>query len=141
MAATQAITFMGGDLKIGDAASPEVFTAVAEVQKVAFSGNKVEFPDVTNIQSPSNYKEFIATTIEAGECSFDANLVPGNATQTALYTMRDARTKHNIKVILPSSAGTYSFVAFVASIDTNLDFGKEAKLAVKLKITGPVTFA
>src|SRR6476619_5151780 len=123
---TQAFSFMGGAVRIMD--SPPV--EIAEVQKVTFSGNKVDFADVTNIQSPDNYKEFIPTLIEAGELSFDANFIPGDETQTDLYTARDARTKKSWEVVLPDSLGTFSFDAYVASIDQALDFAKEAKLTV-----------
>src|ERR1043166_9249280 len=132
---------MGGKVEMGDGASPEVFNPIAEVRKVTISGNKVDFADVTNIQSPNNYKEFIPTLIEAGELSFECNYIPADTTQASLVTARDARTKHNWKVVLPSTLGNITFAGFVSSIDPSLDYSKEATLSVKVKITGAVTLA
>ena len=140
MSQSQAFTFMDGFVEQGNGASPEVFTQISEVRKVSFSGNKVSFADVTNISSPGNYAEKLPTIIEAGELAFDCNYIPSDTSQTSLFTTRDNRTKSNWKVILPGSLGHFSFQAYVASIDPSLDYSKEASLAVKLQITGPVTF-
>ncbi|SRR5260221_7442882 len=140
MSISQAFTFMGGEVQFEDlTASPVAFKTVAEVQKTSLSGNNVKFADVTNIQSPDNYAEVIPTIIEGGELSFEANFVPGDDSQGDLYTIRDAREKRNWKIVLPDSLGYLAFAGYVAAVDTSLDFGKEGKLSVKIKISGKVT--
>jgi predicted secreted protein len=138
---SQAITFIGGSVKTGDGASPEVFTAITEVQTASFSGDKVDTVDVTHAASPGAHREFIATLDDNGEFQFTANLLPTDTTQINLKTKRDAKLPINWQVVLPASLGKFSFAGLIVSIDRSLDFTKEAKLTVKVKITGALTFA
>lgn len=138
---SSAITFTGGFVKTGDAASPEVFTAVTEVQTVSFSGDKVDTVDVTHAASPGANREFIATLGDNGTMQFTANLLPTDTTQINLKTKRDAKAPINWQVVLPSALGKFSFAGIITGIDRNLDFSKEAKITVKVKITGTLTFA
>jgi hypothetical protein len=121
--------------------SPETFTAITEVQVVDFTGSKTDLADVTHAQSPNARREYIATLIDSGDMNFTANFIPGDLTQVGLTAVRDARATRNWKVVLPASLGTFSFAGIITSIDHSLDFSKEAKLTVKVKITGPLTLA
>jgi len=119
----------------------ETFTAITEVQMVDLTGSKTDLVDVTHAQSPQARREYLATLIDSGDMNFTANFIPGDATQTTLQSVMDARLAHNWKIILPATLGTFSFSGIVTSIDHSLDFSKEAKLTVKVKITGPLNFA
>lgn len=136
---SQAFTFTGGTVKAGDGASPEVFTAIAEVQTCGFSGDKVDTVDVTHALSPGGNREFIGTLGDNGEFSFTANLLPTDVTQINLTVLRNSKVPHNFKVVLPNALGTYSFAGIVTGIERSLDFAKEAKLTSKIKITGALT--
>jgi predicted secreted protein len=138
---SQAFTFTGGAVKTGDAASPEVFTGVSEVQTVSFSGDKVDVVDVTHALSPGGNREFIATLGDNGTMQFTANWLPADTTHINLKTKRDAKAPINWQVTLVPSAVKLSFAGIITGIDRNLDFNKEAKLTVKVKITGTLTIA
>jgi predicted secreted protein len=143
---SQAFAGYGLFVKLGNgifAGSPpaETFTAITEVQVVDFTGSKVDIVDVTHAQSPQARREYIATLIDSGDMNFTANFIPTDVTQTTLQSVMDARIAHNWEVVLPNALGKFSFSGIVTSIDHNLDFAKEAKLTVKVKITGPLNFA
>jgi predicted secreted protein len=128
-------------LKIGNGATPEIFTPIPEVQLVDFTGSKVDIVDVTHAQSPNRVREYIGTLIDEGECSFTANFLPTDPIQQSLQTIKVSAAVRNWQVVLPSALGTFSFAGLLNSLDKNLDFSKEAKLTGKIKVTGTVTFA
>jgi predicted secreted protein len=143
---SQAFSGYGLFVKLGNgiiAGSPpaETFTAITEVQVVDLTGSKVDLVDVTHAQSPSARREYLATLIDSGDMNFTANFIPSDTTQTTLQSVMDARVAHNWEIVLPGMLGTFTFSGIVTSIDHSLDFAKEAKLTVKVKITGPLNFA
>jgi predicted secreted protein len=138
---SQAFSFFGGDVKLGDGMGTETFTAIEEVQTVEFTGSKVDLADVTHVHSPNRRREYIGTLIDSGELAFTANYIPGATQQGVLQTTMDAALPRNWEVVLPSSLGTLSFAGVITSIDRNLSFDKEAKLSVKVKVTGPIDYA
>lgn len=137
---SQAFSGWGLTVSIGTIASPPVFTAISEVQVVDFSNDKVDLVDVTHTQSPNARREFLATLIDDGEMNFTANFIPGDATQTNLQTVRAARTATPWEVVLPGSLGTFTFAGIITALNHNLDFSKESKLTVKVKVTGELLF-
>src|ERR1043165_6469472 len=116
-------------LKMGDAASPEQFTTLAEVRKISWGGRKVDLAEVTSMDS-GNVREWIATLRDPGELDLDVNYLPTNATQTAMLTAFDAGTTKNWKLVLPQSLGTWSFAGIITQDD--LDFEPDKELMRKL---------
>jgi len=140
---SQAFSGYGLFLKVGDGGTPtEIFTAIPEIQTVEFTGSKVDTVDVTHAQSPNRVREFIATLVDEGECSFTANFLPQDPIQQSLQAIKLSAALKNWQVVLPPvPGGTFSFLGIINSLDKNLDFTKEAKLTGKIKISGTVTFA
>src|SRR5579872_1715581 len=103
---SQAFSFYDGEVLLGNAdgnplASPpvlETFTAIKEVQTVAFSGSKVDIVDVTHAKSPNRRREYIATLIDSGELQFACNFIPGDTTQSTMQTTMDAAAPRNWQV-------------------------------------------
>jgi hypothetical protein len=113
---------------------------IAEVKKIQKTGSKQDLADVTNMDSPSFFREFLPTLNDSGEVSFDCNLIPGDAAQQGLLADFNGQVKSAYIVQLPSAQGRWNFDAFVMTDDFDLPIDKEGTRAVKLKITGPVTF-
>ena len=57
MAVSVATAGIGTLLQIGDAASPEVFTTIAEVLDISGPGLVSDLVDVTNMSSPGSFEE------------------------------------------------------------------------------------
>lgn len=115
---------------------------VGEVISLKKSGSKMGTDDATNLNSPSNYKEFIATTKDGGTWAVEYNFVPGDAGQVALQAAYEAGTLLSFKITLPNSLGAFTFNAIVEE-HGNYTFAvdKKATDSLQLKISGPVTFA
>ncbi len=135
---------LGTKLKLGNAGSPETFTAVAEIISLQQSGKKIDLIDVTNMDSAAVngliFREFIGGLADGGELNFTANYIPGNSSQEAFRTAFDG-VLHNWQIVLPSSLGTWSFAGFVNSDDKDYAIDKQLSFSGKIKISGPDTFA
>jgi predicted secreted protein len=137
---SQGFAGQGTQMEVGDGGSPETFTTIAEITKIQGTGAKTDIIDLTNMDSTGAYREKLATLLDAGEINFDANFIPSNVTQQGLQAKFDARTKSNWKIVLPGVRGTWSFAAFIGSIDFDVTVDKQVVLSGKLIISGPRTF-
>lgn len=152
---TQAKLSAGTLLKIGDGASPEVFTTVAEILTLKVSGRAIATPDVTNMDSPKDglgviYQEFIGSIATGGDVDFTYNFIPSSSGgQNDLRQHFDGLT-HNFQIVTPVdntanspvTKWTFSFAAIVSESD-NVDFDIQKQMigSGKLKISGPTTLA
>lgn len=144
---SQAWLAAGSLLEMGDGGTPtENFTVIAEITDISKSGAKADTVDVTNMQSPSGYREFISGFRDAGEIDLTANWITEDAQQQALQTKFDSGAKVNFKIVLPQDAGgtttpgNYAFAAIVTGLDFSLSPAKQAVISAKLKISGKPTF-
>jgi predicted secreted protein len=143
---SKAFAGLGTQLQRGDGASPETFATIAEMTKVQGTGSKADVIDVTNMDSPTAYREKLVTLLDAGEISFDGNLIGSDVTQQDVQADFDARALHNWKVVLPVDPATsqprghWDFQAFVSSIDFDMQHDKQSIISGKLTISGPRTY-
>ena len=139
-------------LKIGDGASPEVFTTIAEILTLKFSGKKVDLVKVSNQDSSADangqyFHEYITGFADGGTCDFTANFIPNDTSQDSFFNKLDGKP-HNFKIVLPNNPtssplttyGTYAFAGYI--IEDSLDFpiDKQMTKSGKIQITGPVTY-
>jgi hypothetical protein len=149
---TKARVGVGTKFKLGDGASPENFTAIAEIRTIKFSGTKVTLVKVTNMDSPASstgliYEEYIAGTADGGSCDFTADFLPGDATQLAYSAAIDGKA-HDFQILLPLNPasspvvtfGHYSFQGIIQEDAKDFPVDKEMSLTGKIQITGPVFF-
>lgn len=119
------------------------YLTIAEMTKVQGTGSKADVIDVTNMDSPSAYREKIVTLLDAGEISFDGNFVADDATQAAVQSDFDTRTQNKWKIVLPidpattTPRGHWDFSANVTSIDFDIQHDKAVVISGKLTISGP----
>ena len=120
MPATVATAGYGTLLKQGDAAMSEAFTSILEVTNITGPGFSLDLQEVTSMESPSAWREFIATLKNAGEVNFDFNLSPAQATHTALRDTLVNRTRRNWKMVFTDTAPTtWSFTGFLTAFQVN----------------------
>jgi len=144
---SDSILGIGTQLQLGDGEGPEVFTTVAEVQSIngpSLSTNAVE---VTNMDSPDKYMEFIPGLRDAGEISFEINYLFDNATHGKdtgiLQDFDDAETKvRNWKIIFPDTGSTtWDFSGFVTEFTMNDPVEDKITASLTIKITGKPVLA
>src|SRR5687768_16228446 len=101
MPATQATIGYGTLLQRGDGGSPEVFTAIAEVDSISPPQTVADDVEVTHLTSPNRTKEYIQGMLDAGEASAHINWLPGDPTHdevTGLLANQIAGTVKNWRI-------------------------------------------
>lgn len=124
-------------LKLGDGASPEVFTAVSNVSNISISGYAVDSIDVTTHDSADGFREYVAGLSDGGEISFDLVFDPSASTNSALKTTMDARTVNNWKVEFPlSPVKTWAFSGFITSLEIEAPLDESISGSCTIKVSG-----
>jgi len=140
--ASSAFWAYGSILQAGDGATPEVFTAVAEITELvppAMSKNSI---DVTSHASSDGYREFIPGMRDGGEVSFKANWLPTNVTHdgtTGLLESFNDDDLHNWKIIAPDTLITIAFSGFLTAFEPDLPLEEQAQLSGTIKVSGKPT--
>lgn len=75
-------------VEIADPATPATRIPIGEVMDITLPSEETDQVEVTNMDSPAGYKEFIAALTDGGELSFDMNFVPDSASDLALRQAR-----------------------------------------------------
>lgn len=129
----------GTELRRGDGASPEVFTAVSQVRTLGPVGVQRGLIDVTNLSS--SIREFASALQEGQEVNVEIQYDPGDAQHEGLRT--DAQTANLIRAFQveyqTSPLVTFDFNALVTNWSTNADIDNVYILSVTLKPTGSLT--
>lgn len=136
---TSAISGVGAEFQLGNAASPEVFSKVAEVLSISGPELSAEQIEVTSLDSTGGYKEFIPGLLDGGTVSIEFNYIDGNTNQETLRTRVSTvnQTASNYRVALPDSPISYvTFAAIVESYSMNVETGSAVTVSCSLKISG-----
>jgi len=140
---TAAIFAHGTLLKIGDGASTEVFTTIAEVTDIGGPEIALEIAEVTSHSSTNGWKEKIGALLDAGQVSFSINYIPTNATHNntaGLIADMVARTLRNFQLIFPDSGTTtWSFSALVVGFSPTEPIDGALTADVTLEVSGQPT--
>ncbi len=143
MAVSVATAGIGTLLQIGDGATPEVFTTIAEVLDIAGPGLVSDLVDVTNMSSPGSFEESLPTILRSGEISFSVNFLPTNTTQSStsgLIADFEARTNRNWQLVFTDTpATTWSFAGYVTNVTPQMPVAGATTMDVTIKLTGQPT--
>lgn len=120
----------------------EVFTTIAELKSIVGPQLGQDVIEVTHMESPNAYREYIASLLDAGEMSATMNFT-NVASQSAVITDLENRTRRNFQLVFVTAAATltYSFAALVTGFEFNFQIEEAIAADLTLKITGPVTRA
>jgi hypothetical protein len=142
---TQALPGYGGKLYNGGGTGA-AYTVIAQLRKFKFGGIKVEFEDITNLDSPAApggalYKEWLKTMVDGGSVTFDGVLQPGDPSTQALIANQQASPANALEywqIKLANSTTTFTFLAYVETFDLSNEYNKAVPLNGGLKIVGVV---
>jgi predicted secreted protein len=122
----------------GGSDGTEVFTTIAEIQSVDFSGVSQQYVDVTHMESTSGFREQIPTFKDPGTVDVSLSYVPANTIQKGIITDHLANTLRNFRCYMPD--GTFwGFAAYIASFSFNAPFDGKLSAKLQLKIKGAPT--
>ena len=128
-------------LKYGNAASPEVFTAIAGATSTGFSQTNGELDVTTNDEA--GIKTLLAGKYGLGGSVSLSGIAKDEATLAAIRTNFTAGTIGNYQVVIPGATGggTYSFSAMIASLEETGDTDTALGFSLTFTTSGAVTFA
>lgn len=134
------ITGLGASFEFATTASPTAFTALAGVNAISFSGDKVATEKTTTMASENGIDTFITSTQDPGSVDVKGFFYPGDTTQIALEAIRLAGQPVAMKATYGTSNST-TFTGIVESLTPSFPLDKPATLDVKIKVTGLKTYA
>jgi hypothetical protein len=143
---TTAIPGYGGHLANGGATGA-AYTNVAQLRRFNFGGLKVEFEDITNLDSPAPggavFKEWLKTLVDGGSIQFDGVLNPADPSTQALMTNLSSAPANALnywKITLSGgSPTTMVFQGYVEEFKVGDEYNKAVPFSGSIKIVGPVT--
>lgn len=138
---SQALEAQGMELRIGNGASPEVFTAISEISTFSGPGGAATVIDVTDLSSLAKEKRM--GLADEGQLSFTINYIPNDTQHSLLRTQRANRQETNFKLIFTddSPSTTWSFAAFVTGFSVTAAVDGVVQANVTLEITGAISEA
>src|SRR5439155_8274016 len=135
---SSAIVTTGTVIKRGNGASPEVFTAIAEVVDIDPPSAVAGEIDVSHLASVA--KEFRAGLRDFGSGTLTVNLIPGNAQQEGMEDDGATGVIRNFQIINSDGITGRAFAAFVKAFKVDpiaIDGVLRAKIT--LRASGAVT--
>lgn len=137
----------GTKLLRGNGATPEVFTALAEVVSIDPPDESTDEAECSHLNSPGRFREFLLTMTDPGEVVFTVNHLPGNAGHQALRTDKTNLTMRNFEIEFYEDDGTTlletcAFSAQVRNYKVNTIEKDVVKTAeVTLRLSGAITWS
>ena len=135
----QATRTMGTTLKKVKSGDEQTDTVIANLTSIGEIGVESEEIDATDLDSPNNYKEFIAGSKDAGEVSIAGN-IKSEANVEKMLALAESQSLESWIVTYPSGA-TWTFTAFVKSFkDGEKTVDGLATFTASLRISGKPTY-
>lgn len=131
MALSTATIGYGALFEIGNGASPEVFTAVAEAVTITPPGGSVDQIDVTHLTSDNKFREKVATIKDGTDASVTVNATVANVPilYAALGVTKNFKIKSNPELNL-----MWPFTGFIKEV-TPGELSNDDRLTVDVVIT------
>jgi len=133
----------GTQLKLGDGATSESFTAIAEVKDITPPQMSKDSIEVTSQDSSNGWREFIPGWKDAGEVSFEGNWLPTNATHdgaTGVLSVFEDDDNHNWQIVLPTAIGlTIAFTGHVTNFEPDLPLEDAGAISITIKVSGAIS--
>jgi len=132
----------GSTIQLGDGASPEVFTSIAEITELMFLEMSKDKIEITSHSSTDGYREKMPGLRDAGKVDIKANWLPTNATHngtTGILAKFNDNVLHNWKIIAPNTLVTAAFAGFVSDFKADLPLEEQGQLEFSIEISGKPT--
>lgn len=135
---TEADIGYGGSFEVELGVTPGDFSALGEVTNVTPPNESVDVIDVTHMDSPGRYREFIQGLIDPGDMSVDMNWVPGSATEDLILDWRTSGETRDGRITTPNGI-TYTFPCFVTGYTPAMPIDGKMSATLTCKVAGEIT--
>lgn len=117
------------------------YTTLGQLKKFGFNGIKADFDEITNLGSPSIFKEWLKTTVDGSDVTFDGVLNPvDTVTQSLLTNISTAGSAALFYWKITTTDGsTFIFTAYVSDFKFSVEYNKAIVFSGTLKIVGSPT--
>lgn len=133
-----ALESQGMQVFSGNAASPEVWSAITELFDIGGPDGSANEIDVTDLDSTA--KEFRMGLKDSGTVTLGLNFIPSNTVHTTLRTQWNARTLNNYKMVFTGSPTvTWTFTAYVQNLSISNSVDSKTEGSITFRISGDVT--
>lgn len=128
----------GTKFQTGNGASPEVFTDLAFVTSITPPGMSRDSIDSSHMQSPDEWRQFIAGMKDAGEVTLELNFKPGGTAILALMAEKNLSSANATKTrrITFPDASYFEFEAFLTNIEPEAPLDDKMVLSATFKVSG-----
>lgn len=120
------------------------YTTISEVKSINGPSMSVETIDVTHMQSPGGYREFISSFKDGGEISFDVNFIPVDLTQggkQGLIFLYDGKLSKNHRILFPDANASYMQMAgLVTGVTLGAQIDGVLSASYTIKVNGQITW-
>jgi hypothetical protein len=138
-AMTETYKSHGTQLKMGDGATPEVFTLVPHAGDIDGPEIGNEKLDVTTHDSPDRSQEFIAGDKTAPQVTFSINWDPADVTHQDLMALADSGELCNFQEIFTDAdEETWQFAAMVSKFHPKAPVKGVLQVEVALEVSGEI---
>jgi len=145
MATSNAWWAYGSTFKIGDGATAEAFTAVAEVLDIDGPSMSRDSIEVTSQDSDNGWREKIPGWRDGDSVTVQANWLPSDTTQdgtTGMWEQFNDNVNHNFQIVTPTAVGiTISFAGHISGFPLSLPLEEQGQVEFEIAISGAVTIA
>ncbi|MZR14225.1 phage tail protein [Maritimibacter sp. DP07] len=126
-----------------DLASPDA-NSIGEVVNITPPSPTRDIIDVTHMGSPNTAREFIVGLIDYGECQFEINWNPQNATDSLLQGIGVEDLPRDYKLTFALTGGgtaTCTFRGYLTGYERSAPVDDKMAATVTLKVTGAPVWA
>ena len=115
--------------------------SVSEIVNIKPPSQKMDTPDVTTMDTTTNYKEYIAGLRDGGEVGLTLKLYSGDTNgQYGLLQDMENGTKQSFIITLPDNAATWTFNGYVTGHDPDVPLDNAMGLEITIKVSGKPVF-
>jgi hypothetical protein len=136
---TVAFPGYGGHLANGGVAGSS-YTNLLQLKKFGFGGLKADFDDITNLDSPTIFKEWMKTVVDGSDVTFQGVMNPADPTLEGLLSnlATAGSAALNYWKITTTDGSVLIFQAYVADFKFDVEYNKAMVFSGSLKIVGNV---
>jgi len=139
-----ALSAFATKLQLGNAATPEVFSNVAEITDMSGPSLARDSIETTNHQSTSRYRQFMPGLRDGGEVTFSVNFDPSLGTHdelTGLIAQYNDDVTHNYRIVYPQSdVEGWSLTGFITKFEVKNPIDDKISGDITIKVTGKPTW-
>lgn len=117
------------------------YTKIGQLKKFAFAGLTADFDEITNLDSPTIFKEWMKTNVDGKEVNFDGVLNPTDVQQQDLMINLSTAGSAALYMwkITTTDGSIFTFQGYVSEYTFDVQYNKAITFTGKIRLVGNVT--